>query len=98
MNLYIGIVKLNALNEYLVTERTTIVDNAVTFGIKKCNDMDINIEKRGRRRVKRTMPGESAHDAGLSIQEEIRRSMYECIDRFIQEYDTARFGAMQYGP
>ncbi|KAM3962942.1 zinc finger MYM-type protein 1-like [Aphomia sociella] len=94
MTLDTGITKLNALNEYLVIERTTIVDNAVTFGIKKCNDMDINIEKRGRRKVKRTMPGESAHDAGLSIQEEIRRSMYECIDRFIQELST-RYGAMK---
>ncbi|GBP20823.1 52 kDa repressor of the inhibitor of the protein kinase [Eumeta japonica] len=88
-----GITKLNALNEYLVTEQTTIVDNAVTFGIKKCNDMDINIEKRGRRRLKRTMPGESAHDAGLSIQEQIRRSMYEYIDRFIQEL-SARYGTI----
>ncbi|GBP51509.1 hypothetical protein EVAR_44484_1 [Eumeta japonica] len=50
--------------------------------------MDINIEKRGSKKVKRTMPNESAHDAGLSIQEEIRRSMYECIDRFIQELST----------
>ncbi|GBP04339.1 hypothetical protein EVAR_6540_1 [Eumeta japonica] len=56
--------------------------------------MDINIEKRGRRKVKRTMPGESAHDAGLSIQEEIRRSVYECIDRFTQELST-RYGAMK---
>ncbi|GBP88370.1 hypothetical protein EVAR_52675_1 [Eumeta japonica] len=56
--------------------------------------MDINIEKRGRRKVKRTMPGESAHDAGLSIQEEMRRSMYECIDRFLQELST-RYGAMK---
>ncbi|GBP72640.1 hypothetical protein EVAR_83150_1 [Eumeta japonica] len=55
--------------------------------------MDINIEKRGRR-VKRTMPGESAHYAGLSIQEEICRSMYECIGRFIQEL-SARYGAMK---
>lgn len=47
--------------------------------------MDINIERRGRRKIKIKMPGESAHDAGLSIQEEIRRSMFECIDRFIQE-------------
>ncbi|GBP73818.1 hypothetical protein EVAR_54870_1 [Eumeta japonica] len=74
MTLDTGIIKLNALNEYLVTERTTIVDNAVTFGMKKCNDMDINVEKRGRRKIKRTMPGESAHDAGLSIQEEIQAS------------------------
>ncbi|GBP00584.1 hypothetical protein EVAR_76879_1 [Eumeta japonica] len=51
MTLDTGIIKLNTLNEYLVTERTTIVDNAVTFGIKKCNDMDINVEKRGRRKV-----------------------------------------------
>lgn len=34
MTLDTGITKLNASNEYLMTERTTIVDNAVTFGIK----------------------------------------------------------------
>lgn len=85
MTLDKGLAKLKTLNEFLVTERTTIIDNAVTFGTKKCNDMDINIDRRGRRRVIKTMPGELAHDAGLSIQEEVRRSMFECIDRFIQE-------------
>lgn len=94
MTLDKGLTKLNALNEFLVTERDTIIDNAVTFGTKKCEDMDINIERRGRRRLKKTMPDELARDAGLSIQEEVRRSMFECIDRFIQEL-SQRYTAMK---
>ncbi|GBP89114.1 Organic cation transporter-like protein [Eumeta japonica] len=77
MTLDTGIIKLNTLNEYLVTERTTIVDNVVTFGIKKSNDMDINVEKQGRRKVKRTMPDESAHDAGLSIK---KNNVGQCMN------------------
>lgn len=85
MTLDIGLAKIKALDEYLVTERSGIVENAVIFGTKTCNDMNINIERRGRRKVKKTMAGELARDAVLSIQDEIRRSMFECIDRFIQE-------------
>lgn len=48
------------------------------FGTIKCNDMDINIERRGRRKIKITKPVESAHDVGLSIQEEIRWS--KCLN------------------
>lgn len=40
------------------------------------------------------MPDELARDAGLSIQEEVRRSMFECIDRFIQEL-SQRYTAMK---
>lgn len=31
------------------------------------------------------MQGERASDAGLSIQEEVYQSMFECIDQFVQE-------------
>lgn len=31
------------------------------------------------------MPGETAKDAGLTLPKEIRRAMFECLDRFHQE-------------
>ncbi|GBP79769.1 Enoyl-CoA delta isomerase 1, mitochondrial [Eumeta japonica] len=76
MALDTGIIKLNALNEYLVTERTTIVDNAITFGIKKCNDMDINIQKRGRRKV--GLIDETAADKAEAIEK---------CKKFIKRFD-----------
>ncbi|XP_042240303.1 uncharacterized protein LOC121878274 [Homarus americanus] len=39
------------------------------------------------------MPGEMARDAGLTMQEEMRRSMFECLDLFSLELD-ARSEAM----
>lgn len=32
------------------------------------------------------MSGEIAHDVGLLIQEQIRQSVFESIDRFIREF------------
>ncbi|GBP32881.1 hypothetical protein EVAR_81670_1 [Eumeta japonica] len=54
MTLDTGIIKLNALNEYLVTERTRIVDNAVTFGIKNAMTWTSSSrnEEEGRRHIK----------------------------------------------
>ncbi|XP_042212033.1 uncharacterized protein LOC121859303 [Homarus americanus] len=55
--------------------------------------MGISMETRGRIRRKKMMPGEMATDAGLTMQEEMRRSMCECLDRFSLELD-ARSEAM----
>ena len=34
------------------------------------------------------MPGEEARDSGLSLQQETKRAMLECLDRFHVELDT----------
>lgn len=45
------------------------------------------MERRGRVRQKKVMSGEMAKDAGLTLTEEVRRAVIECIDRFHQELD-----------
>ncbi|CAH2324299.1 Hypothetical predicted protein [Pelobates cultripes] len=47
--------------------------------------MDISMETRGRVKLRKTMPGEKAKDAGLTLPEEMKRAMFECLDRFHHE-------------
>ena len=56
--------------------------------IKKCSELEIPVEDRRVRRKKR-MPGEHAEDAGLSVVEEVRRCMFQALDRFKVEAETS---------
>ena len=85
ITLDMSLINLKALDSFLKEERTTIVDKAIDFGTQKCAEMGIDIQRRGRRKLKKTLPGELSHDAGLTLQDEVRRSMFECVDRFAQE-------------
>lgn len=78
--------KLRALKVFLEEQRTKVVDNAVQQALAKCEELDIPTEKRIIR--KRRLPGEEARDAGLSLQQETKRAMLECLDRFHMELDT----------
>ena len=62
--------------------------------IKKCTELEIPVEDRRVRRKKR-MPGEHAEDAGLSVVEEVRRCMFQALDRFKVETETS-FTSIHY--
>ncbi|KAK5642823.1 hypothetical protein RI129_008990 [Pyrocoelia pectoralis] len=94
ITLDMGLTKMKALQLFLVEERNTLVNKAIQFGTQKCEEMGIDIERRGRRKVKKNLPGEISADAGLTLLEELRRSMFQCLDRFIQEL-AARSTAME---
>ncbi|XP_047027728.1 52 kDa repressor of the inhibitor of the protein kinase-like [Helicoverpa zea] len=81
ITLDMGLIKMKALQLFLVEERNTLVTNAIQFGTHKCTEMGIDIERRGRRKVKKNLPGETSSDARLTLQEEVRRSMFECLYR-----------------
>lgn len=82
-------IKLEALKLFIVNKRDNLIDAAFEFTTEKCEEMDIEIEKRGRRRLKKKkMPGEKADDEGLSFQQELRRSMLMCIDRLHAEMSS----------
>ena len=49
--------------------------------IKKCAELEIPVEDRRVRRKKR-MPGELLENAGHSVVEEVRRCMFQALDRF----------------
>ncbi|XP_042203225.1 uncharacterized protein LOC121853277, partial [Homarus americanus] len=86
-------VKLNGLKLFLRGQRNEIVERAIQYATTQCEEMGISMETRGRIRRKKMMPGEVARDAGLTMEEEMRRSMFECLDRFSLELD-ARSEAM----
>ncbi|GBM30516.1 hypothetical protein AVEN_156267-1 [Araneus ventricosus] len=50
--------------------------------------MDIPVVKRRTIRRKKIMPREKTADEPLTLEQELKRSMLECIDRFQQEIDT----------
>ena len=49
----------------------------------KSEQLGISVENRPR--LKKRVTGEKTRDAGLTLQEENKRSMFECIDRFHSE-------------
>jgi hypothetical protein len=78
--------KIKSLQIFLEERRMSLADNAVRQALSKCLELGISTEKRTRRRKK--MPGEEANDAGLSLQQETKKSMLECLDRFQMELET----------
>ena len=77
--------KLRGLKLFLEESRDSLVSGALDFTSKKYEEMEIAIEKRGRRKSKKMMPGENAKDEGLTLKEELKRSMFECVDRLYEE-------------
>ncbi|XP_042210339.1 uncharacterized protein LOC121858193 [Homarus americanus] len=86
-------VKLNGFKLFLRGQRNEIVERAIQYATTQCEEMGISMETRGRIRRKKMMPAEMARDAGLTMQEEMRRSMFEWLYRFSLELD-ARSEAM----
>jgi hypothetical protein len=79
------VIKIKALKMFLQSQRIEIVERAISFATKKCEELDISIERRGRRRFRKHMPGEKARDARLTLPEKLQRAMLECLDRFYEE-------------
>ena len=75
--------KIRNLDEFLQRQRESLVADAVAKATDICEEMGIAIERRicGRRR----MPGEEADDGGLTLEQEIRREMLDCLDSLSQE-------------
>ena len=81
-----SLTKLRALETFLSTERSALIEKAVSFDTQKCEQLGIETEKCIRRKKK--LPGEAASDSGSSLKKEVRRSMFESVDRFHQEIKT----------
>ena len=78
----------NGLKLFLTDQRNGIVEKAIVYASHQCEEMGISMEKRGRIKRKKRMPRELAKDAGLTLEEEMRRSILECIDQFTQELNV----------
>ena len=84
--------KMKAFVHFLVEERDNLVKDSEEAAIKKCTELEIPIEDRRVRR-RRRMPGKHAEDAGLSVVEEVRRCMFQALDRFKRETEM-RFNSI----
>ncbi|KAM9311655.1 zinc finger MYM-type protein 1-like [Gastrophryne carolinensis] len=81
------VTKLESLRLFLCEERSHLVDTAIQQALLKADEYGIAVERRAR--FKKRMAGEPARDAGrTSLQEENKRAMLECIDRFHLELQT----------
>lgn len=87
------VIKIKALKIFLQTQRIQIVERAISYATEKCEDLDISVERRGRRRFRKRMPGEMSQDVGLTLPEELHTAMLECLDRFYEELEH-RYKAM----
>ena len=85
---------MKAFINFLVEERDNLVKGSVDAAIKKCTKLEIPVEDR-RVRTKKRMPGEHPENAGLSVVEEVRRCMFQALDKSKVEAET-RFTSIQH--
>ncbi|CAH2301960.1 Hypothetical predicted protein [Pelobates cultripes] len=81
------IVKLQGLKAFLADQRSEIVEKAICYATTTCEEVDISMERRGLVKLRKTMPREKAKDAGLKLPEEMKRAIFECLDRFHHELE-----------
>ena len=72
------IVKIHALRQFLYEERDRLVDDAMFYATTKCEEMDISITRRIRK--KKRMYDEETGDKGNTLQEELRKYMLQVVD------------------
>ena len=75
--------KIRNLDDFLQRQRESLVADAVAKATDICEEMEIATERSIRRR--RRMPGEEADDAGLTLEQELRREMLDCFGSLSQE-------------
>jgi len=61
-----------------------IWSESIDTAFQRCEDQDVPVEER-RLCTKKRMAGENAEDAGLTVVEEVRRYMFEALDRYKTE-------------
>ena len=97
------IVKIHALRQFLHEERDRLVDDAMFYATTKCEEMDISITRRIRK--KKRMYDEETGDKGNTLQEEFRKDMLQVVDQLWEEINrrfeqmhiiNQRFGFTQF--
>jgi hypothetical protein len=83
-----AVVKVQALQMFLDGERDQLVAESIADATTRCQQLEIEIERRVRRR--RRMDGEEARDEPVPLQEQVRRELLQVVDRLREEI-TRRF-------
>lgn len=77
------VTKLETLRFFLYEQRNNLVEQAIEQALLKSDQYRISVESGPR--FKKRMAGEKTRDVRLTLQEENKRGMLECIDRFHSE-------------
>ncbi|GBN58003.1 hypothetical protein AVEN_54168-1 [Araneus ventricosus] len=75
------------LKVFLKDKRNELIEEALQFAKVTCEDLGIPAEKKNCQEEE-NYAGEKAADDPLTLDQELKRSMLECIDRFQQEIAT----------
>lgn len=92
MNFHEVALDTKALREYFLDERETLVSEALDEGLGRCEEWDIDVEKRSRR--KKQMPGEKSKGDVLTTKQEMERTVKSTLDRVHTEMEE-RFTQLQ---
>ena len=92
MNFREAAADIEALQTFFCEHLDDICERAVSFGQSNCEKLDIQIERRVRRR--RRLPGETARYVGLSAEQEMNRSIRSILDRLTTDM-TDRFSRLK---
>ncbi|CAH0400600.1 unnamed protein product [Chilo suppressalis] len=76
--------KISALQTLLVQKRNELVDGALIYSKGLCDELGLSMEPR-RRRLKKQTFGDGSTDAGLTYENELRRTLFSSLDRVISE-------------
>lgn len=82
LSLHKIVAKLRALKVFLLEERCHLAHDGIKRRLANVNSIKLGIAVERRVRTARRMPGEQTKDSRLSLQEENKRAMLECIDCF----------------
>ncbi|GBL84715.1 hypothetical protein AVEN_191159-1 [Araneus ventricosus] len=78
---------MRSLKVFLKDKKNYLVVEALKFAKDTCEEMDISVVKTRTVRRKKIMPVEKTADEPQTLDQDLKRSMLECIDRFQQEID-----------
>ena len=78
---------VESLLKFLTDQRDCLVNNALDMAMHTCATMDIPVVHRISKKRRMDHDSETAADTGLSFQDEIKRDMFEIMDRLTSEID-----------
>lgn len=85
MNFHDAALDLKALRDHFRNEREYLVNESLEEGIDLCQEHDVEVQTRQRR--KKRITDEESRDSALSARAEMERVMKQCLDRLCSEMD-----------
>ena len=91
MKTYQSVFKIHSLRQFLDDGRDRLVEESIFYAIARCEEMDITITRRVRKRKR--LDGVVINDENITFQEELRRELFQVVDKLRNEINK-RFEQM----